>query len=231
MFDIATEQLPFIPGLDVLGAESVVAALTVNPLNVLLVDKEAKELESQVITSNATSKQRIALHGISFQIGLAFAQTMAALILLPLAWFNSSLTTLDMNEWMISSLARYLGVWSIIYILQGHVEWVVILRDFISDRTVRSSGNRSTDEAENNGRKSLLSRALSLIQVFIVASGGLLLGNTFYAERISAPHLWWLACGLIFVLYPIFISLMIILVGMEFSKVVIWVIRLGKYIE
>ncbi|KIJ25013.1 hypothetical protein M422DRAFT_274084, partial [Sphaerobolus stellatus SS14] len=98
------ESAPLIPGLDV--PEVPVVAAEDKPLEIVLIDKEAKELESQVVKPAAPSKEailqkrRIALHDIAFRMGVTIAQTITAAIVLTLAWLRESPNHPGVNEWM-----------------------------------------------------------------------------------------------------------------------------------
>ncbi|KIJ25012.1 hypothetical protein M422DRAFT_38934, partial [Sphaerobolus stellatus SS14] len=133
---------------------------------------------------------------------------------------------------MVSENARILGVWTILHVLQGHINWALLLKDFIHKRgkyALASTDGTAATPAKKV-KQSCARRLFWWVQMTIACGGGWVFGGSIYIERISAPHIWWLACSFILVLYPLFISLAVMASVLAMSKAVIWVFRLDKYV-
>ncbi|KIJ48466.1 hypothetical protein M422DRAFT_247803 [Sphaerobolus stellatus SS14] len=229
-----SKSAPLIPDLDVPEVPAVAAE--VKPLEIVFIDKEAKELESQVVKSLAPSKEailkkrRTALHEIAFHMGVTIVQTITAAIVLTLAGFIDSPNHPGVNEWMVSENARTLGVWTIVRVLQGHFNWGLLLNDFIQKRgkyALASTDGTATTPAKKV-KESCARRLFWWVQMTIACGGGWILGRSFFIERISAPLIWWLVCSFIIPLYPLFLSLAV--VASVLSKNVIWACNMDKFV-
>jgi len=231
-----SKSAPLIPDLDVPEVPAVAAE--VKPLEIVLIDKEAKDLESQVVKPLAPSKEailkkrRTALHEIAFHMGVTIAQTITAGIVLILAGFIDSPNHPGVNEWMVSENARTLGVWTILHVLQGHINWALLLNDFIHKRgkyALASTDGTATTPAKKV-KESCARRLFWWVQMTIACGGGWIFGRSFFIERISAPLIWWLACSFIIALYPLFLSLAVVASVLTMSKIVIRAFRLDKFV-